>query len=97
MTPSLSSRQPCVQVPVNRVAAVSRRGFLRTAGVGAALAGFGWLDWLSLHADELRRAGKSCILLWMAGGPSQFETFDPKPGAESQGPTGAIPTAVPGI
>src|SRR5262249_32995599 len=33
----------------------------------------------------------------MAGGPSQFETFDPKPGAETQGPTRAIATAAPGI
>jgi hypothetical protein len=33
----------------------------------------------------------------MAGGPSQFETFDPKSGAETQGPTRSIPTAVPGI
>jgi hypothetical protein len=97
MTPHPTSRQPCVQVRVNSDGAVSRRGFLRTVGVGAALAGFGWLDWLTLNAEELRRSGKSCILLWMAGGPSQFETFDPKPGAETQGPTGAIPTAVPGI
>src|SRR5262249_24815619 len=34
---------------------------------------------------------------WMSGGPSQFETLDPKPGAETQGPTKAIPTSVPGI
>ncbi len=33
----------------------------------------------------------------MAGGPSQFETFDPKPGAENQGPTKAIATRVPGL
>jgi hypothetical protein len=33
----------------------------------------------------------------MAGGPSQFETFDPKPGAETQGPTRAIPTVAPGV
>jgi hypothetical protein len=33
----------------------------------------------------------------MAGGPSQFESFDPKPGAETQGPTKAIATSVPGI
>jgi hypothetical protein len=33
----------------------------------------------------------------MAGGPSQFETFDPKPGAETQGPTRAIATSVPGL
>jgi hypothetical protein len=52
---------------------------------------------LRLHADELRRRNKSVILLWMAGGPSQFETLDPKPGAETQGPTRAIATSVPGI
>ena len=39
----------------------------------------------------------ACILLWMAGGPSQLETFDPKPGTEHGGETKAIDTAVPGI
>jgi hypothetical protein len=61
------------------------------------LAGLGWLDHLTLRADELRRQQRACILLWMAGGPSQFETFDPKPGADTQGPTRSIPTAVPGV
>ncbi len=37
------------------------------------------------------------ILLWMAGGPSQFETFDPKPDHENGGSTPVISTAVPGI
>jgi uncharacterized protein (DUF1501 family) len=85
----------CVNVRVNRHGAVSRRGFLRA--VGASAAGLGLFDRLYLHADEVRQARKHVILLWMAGGPSQFETFDPKPGAETQGPTKAIPTAVPGI
>jgi hypothetical protein len=77
---------------------VSRRGFLRgVAGGGAALAGLSLGERLGLHAAELRKQGRACILLWMAGGPSQFETFDPKPGAETQGPTRAIPTSVPGI
>src|SRR5438105_2768 len=71
----------------------TRRGFLRwTAG----LAGLGWLDHLTLHADELRRQQRSCILLWMAGGPSQFETFDPKPGAgqpASPGRRSTLPAA----
>jgi uncharacterized protein (DUF1501 family) len=84
-----------VNVRVGRDGALSRRGFLRWLGAGAA--GLTWLDCLTVHAEQMRRARKACIVLWMAGGPSQFETFDPKPGAETQGPTGAIPTAVPGI
>jgi uncharacterized protein (DUF1501 family) len=71
--------------------AVSRRGFL------GALAGLGWAGLLGSRAAEMRAQGKACILLWMSGGPSQFETFDPKPGAETQGPTQAIPTAVTGL
>src|SRR5262249_50898746 len=44
-----------------------------------------------------RRQGRACILLWMAGGASQFETFDPKPGAATQGQTKAIATTAPGV
>jgi hypothetical protein len=90
--------QACVQVRVSKEGAVSRRGFLRRLGAGTAgFAAINWLDFIGLHADELRKKRKSCVLLWMAGGPSQFETFDPKPGAETQGPTKAIPTTAPGI
>src|SRR5947208_2707455 len=85
----------CVNVRVSEDGALTRRGFLRRVGVSAA--GLSLLDCLTLHADELRQARKSMILLWMAGGPSQFETFDPKPGTETQGPTRAIGTAAPGI
>ena len=58
-----------------------------------------WAAWPGYRAfaEELRKQDRACILLWMAGGPSQFETFDPKPGAESQGPTRAIATRVPGL
>src|SRR3954452_24855506 len=90
--------QPWVKVQMSARGVFSRRGFLRLAGGGAlGLAGLDWLAQLSRSADELRREGKACILLWMAGGPSQFESLDPKPGAETQGPTRAIPTSVPGI
>jgi hypothetical protein len=85
----------CVKVQVGKDGTLSRRRFLRWLGAGAAaVAGF---DRLTLCADELRRQQRACILLWMAGGPSQFETLDPKPGAETQGPTRAIPTTVPGL
>jgi hypothetical protein len=84
-----------VNVRVNGEGALSRRGFLRWVGAGAV--GLSWLDCLTLHAGQLRKANRACIVLWLAGGPSQFETFDPKPGAETQGPSRAIPTGVPGI
>src|SRR5205807_9703271 len=90
--------QHWVKVAVGRDGALSRRGFLRLVRNGAAgLAGLSLLDRLTVHADELKKQQKACILLWMAGGPSQFETFDPKPGAETQGPTRAVPTAAPGV
>ncbi len=48
-------------------------------------------------AGELKKQQKRCILLWLAGGASQLETLDPKPGAPTGGPFRSIPTAVPGI
>ncbi|MFN9718922.1 MAG: DUF1501 domain-containing protein [Planctomycetota bacterium] len=49
------------------------------------------------QAESLRKQGKSMILLWMPGGPSQFETLDPKPGHKNGGPTEAIATSISGI
>jgi len=72
-----------------------RRRFLKVASAATAL--FGLQDLMAQQAQELRRQGKSMILLWMQGGPSQFETLDPKPGHSNGGPTEAISTAVPGI
>src|SRR5262245_2972354 len=42
---------------------------------------------------------KSCIVLWMTGGPSQLETWDPKPDAPAEilGPFGSVPTRTPGL
>jgi uncharacterized protein (DUF1501 family) len=77
---------------------LSRRTFLR--GMAAGAAGFGMLGWkdaMVVHAEELRKRGMACILLFMRGGPSQMETFDPKPGTDHGGPTQAIATAVSGI
>jgi hypothetical protein len=92
-----SPLQTCVNLHVNARGVVSRRGFLRSLAAGAALAGLRWSDYLSAYAGELKKQDRSCILLWMAGGPSQFETFDPQPGAPTQGPTKAIATSAPGI
>src|SRR5437868_6964332 len=90
--------QTCVNVRVDERGAVSRRGFLRRLTAGsAAVFGLRWSDYLSAYAEELTQKNRQCILLWMAGGPSQFETFDLKPGAPTQGPTKAISTSVPGL
>ena len=76
----------------------SRRSFFYRVSAGALAAGtLSLRDLMTLQAAELRKQGKSVILLWMGGGPSQFETFDPKPGTTNGGPTEAISTSVPGI
>src|SRR5438874_11077347 len=87
--------QSLMHVQTNRDGIVSRRSFLRSMAAGAA--GLGLLETLSAHAQELRRREMSCVLLFMNGGPSQFETFDPKPGHTNGGPTLAIDTAARGI
>src|SRR4051812_49411792 len=87
--------QAWVSVRVSPRGTVSRRTFLRAAAVGTA--GLGWRGSLAAHADELKKQNRACILLWMAGGPSQFESFDPKPDSPNQGPTKTIASAVPGL
>src|SRR4051812_28627038 len=95
------SEHTLMQIQTSADGVVSRRSFLRTMGAGtagfAAAGAFGWKESVTLHAEELRKQGMACILLFMSGGPSQFETFDPKPGHANGGPTKAIDTAVPGI
>jgi uncharacterized protein (DUF1501 family) len=81
---------------VDSAGTVTRRRFLQTLAGSSALAGLHWMGSPASVAEELRRQGKAVILLWMAGGPSQFETLDPKPGAPNQGPTKSIATSVPG-
>jgi uncharacterized protein (DUF1501 family) len=79
---------------------VTRRGLLRLAVGGiAGFASSSWLSQVAAHAAATGRKYKSCVLLFMRGGPSHSDTFDPKPDAppEYRGPFMAIPTAVPGI
>lgn len=77
----------------------TRRQILRAGGCGlAALTGWGASRDLFAALPDHVRTGKSVIFLFMHGGPSQIETFDPKPdaGVEIRSATGAIPTAVAG-
>ena len=80
----------------------SRRNMLK-AGM-AGLAGLALPDLLRARAlaSEAGRpipGRKAVILLWMTGGPSQIDTWDPKPNRplQNRGPFGAIPTRLPGV
>lgn len=78
---------------------VSRRRFftsLAGAGAAAVLPGFG-LFTSPIVAAELARQQKRMIVINMAGGLSQLESWDPKPGTATGGPFRAIPTSVPGV
>ena len=86
-------------------AGMPRRDFLQL-GIGAVL-GLGLSDILCLRANAAssplasKSAGKqvNCIMIWLDGGPSHYETFDPKPDAPSEirGEFKAISTSVPGV
>src|ERR1044071_1458439 len=87
-----------IDVAVSRRGVIRRRDFLRGIAAASIAAGtLSWRDMVALQARELQKQGKSMILLWMSGGPSQFETFSPKPGHENGGETKAIDTAVSGF
>lgn len=74
-----------------------RREFLRASGI----AGLSWLTpigrLLAERAERSKAPAQSVILLWLQGGPSQLETFDPKPGTTIAAGTKAIATAAQGV
>ncbi|HYV28975.1 MAG TPA: DUF1501 domain-containing protein [Candidatus Eisenbacteria bacterium] len=87
-------------------AGMPRRDFLQL-GIGGVL-GIGFADLLRLRANAVssspppsKATGKqiNCIMIWLDGGPSHYETFDPKPDAPSEirGEFKAISTSVPGV
>jgi hypothetical protein len=76
--------------------ALSRRDWLKLSAAGVI--GYslsGWLENLAAAASRERK--RSCILLWMNGGPSQMDTFDLKPGHANGGSYKEIATKVPGM
>jgi len=73
-----------------------RRQFLQfAAGCGLSFL----IPGMDLHAAAKRgtERHKSLVLVWLDGGPSQLETWDPHPGSLVGGPTRAIQTVVPGV
>ncbi len=81
-----------------QVTGLSRRDWLKWSAAG--MVGFsqsGWLGALAARAAKDPQRERSCILLWMSGGPSQIDTFDLKPGHPNGGPFKPIQTSVPGM
>jgi hypothetical protein len=77
---------------------LSRRDWMRLASAGVVGASAsGWIENLAARAATDPKRRKSVILLWMTGGPSQIDTFDPKPGHANGGPFKPIATSVPGL
>ncbi|MBM3979539.1 MAG: DUF1501 domain-containing protein [Planctomycetes bacterium] len=75
--------------------ATTRRAFLG-AGLGAtaALGADGFAN--PVHAAELKKAQKRVLVIFLEGGVSQLETWDPKPNTDTGGPFKSIATSVPG-
>src|SRR5687767_9884161 len=76
---------------------IHRRGFFAATGA----AGLNWLTPLGLtlarSAEKEKHPAKSVVVLWLGGGASQLETFDPKPGTDIAAGTKAINTAAKGV
>ena len=77
---------------------LSRREWLRLSSAGV-LGGSssGWLERLAAAAAKNPERKRTCILLWMNGGPAQTDTFDLKPGHANGGPFKEIATTVPDL
>jgi len=86
--------------PVTRTGAapLSRRELLKISAVGA-LGGCasGWFEPMAHAAANNPQRRRSCILLWMSGGPATIDLFDLKPGNANGGPFREISTATPGV
>src|SRR6266446_5071573 len=76
---------------------LSRRDWLKLSAAGVIGCSMsGWLETLAAAAAADPQRKRACILLWMAGGPSQMDTFDLKPGHVNGGSFRPIATTVPG-
>lgn len=76
---------------------IARRNFLGTLAAGATtMAGLNTLV-QPATAAKIAAKKKRVVSIFLSGGASQLETFDPKPGTITGGPFRAIPTSVPGI
>jgi|SRR5581483_11175770 len=88
-------RNPLLPAGPDLLRVGSRRWFLQTGLAG--LAGLSLADTLRLRAATPNQDPRAVILFWLSGGPSQIDTWDPKPEApqEIRGPYRTAATSVP--
>ena len=88
-----------LDLDLNHGPAWTRRDFIRIGSLSAL--GVSLPDWLRAQEDTRRsdRKDVACILLWLGGGPSHIDSFDPKPDAPAavRGEFGSIPTSISGV
>ena len=80
----------------------TRKRFTRRDAIcigGLSVFGIGINKLFAGKVGSQSNAAKQCILIWLEGGPSHLEMFDPKPEApeEVRGPLGSIATTLPGV
>src|SRR5438128_6928725 len=72
---------------------LSRRQWLGSVAAGAGAASL----FQPVLAEAMRKKHKQVLFIWLDGGISQLESWDPKPNTQFGGPFRAIPTSVPGL
>lgn len=76
---------------------LNRRQWLGYSAAALGVSCAGWLSPVARAIASSQDRKRRCVLLWMAGGPSQMDTFDLKPGHANGGEFKEISTAVPGL
>src|SRR5947209_3384693 len=76
---------------------LTRRAALKAGLLGVA--GLGLPDYLRARQEQGSASDRAVILIWLDGGPSQLETYDPKPDAPAEypGPFGVCKARTPGV
>jgi uncharacterized protein (DUF1501 family) len=75
----------------------NRRHFLRAGTAAFTVSVSGWLGHLARAAGADPKRKRSCILLWLNGGPATIDLWDLKPGTANGGPSKEVATAAPGL
>ncbi|MDP6445429.1 MAG: DUF1501 domain-containing protein [Pirellulaceae bacterium] len=76
---------------------LSRRQWLGGAAAGAVGAASAATPWNAVVAEEMKKQDRQVLFIWLDGGLSQLESWDPKPGTQFGGPFRSIQTTLPGI